>query len=261
MAPQPLLLDGARILAWVSQLWWPVLRVSGFMLAAPVLSAAAVPRRIRIALTVGVAFLLAPRVAIPPELSIFTGVGALTAVKELLLGVAIGMVVELAFEAIALAGQTVSMTMGLGFATLLDPQRGGSSTVVGQMFTLFAFLSYLSVGGHLRLLAALGNSFQTLPIGNTRVGPGLLEAVALWGGQVFEAGLQIALPAVIALLIVNLALGVVTRAAPQLNIFGVGFPLTLLSGFLILIFGIDGIMDGTGAIVSASLDAIAALVP
>jgi flagellar biosynthetic protein FliR len=259
MAMQPLLIDAAAISAWVSRLWWPVLRISGFMAAAPLVSQGVVPARIRIALTLGLAFLLAPLAQAPADLSIFSAVGALTAAKELLVGVSIGMVVQLAFEAVALAGQTISMTMGLGFATLLDPQRGGSSTVVGQMFTLFALLSYLAVGGHLMLLAALANSFDTLPIGTAAVGRGFLDAVAVWGGRVFESGLLIALPAVIALVIVNMALGVVTRAAPQLNLFGVGFPITLLAGFTILLLGLDGLMVGISNLIHGSLAAVAEL--
>ncbi len=158
----------------------------------------------------------------------------LAAVLEVLIGVAIGMVVQLAFEALVFAGQTISMTMGLGFATLVDPQRGAQTPVLGQMFMIFGTLTYLAINGHLMLLGALADSFHTLPIGAEHVDKNFLLSVALWGARVFDTGLLIALPAVIALVIVNLALGVVTRAAPQLNLFGIGFTITLLCGFFVL---------------------------
>ncbi len=256
MAPQPLLLDTATIASWVSRMWWPVLRIGGFVASAPLLSQGVIPPLVKVALTIGLAFLLAPLAQAPADLSIFSGAGVLIAVKEMLIGVSIGMVVQVAFEAMGLAGQTISQTMGLGFATLVDPQHGTSTTVVGQLFTLFALLSYLTVGGHLMLLGALASSFEALPIGSTAIGSGFLDAVAVWGGHVFETGMVIALPAVIALLIVNMALGVVTRAAPQLNLFGIGFPITLLAGFVILMIGFDAIMVGVSNVIHGALAAV-----
>jgi flagellar biosynthetic protein FliR len=199
-------------------------------------------------------------VQIPQTLSIFSGAGLLAAVQELLIGVAIGMVVQLTFEALIFAGQTISLTMGLGFATLVDPQRGANTTVLGQMFMIFGVLTYLSINGHLVLLGALAESFQSLPIGGAHIDKNFLMSVALWGAHVFESGLLIALPAVIGLVIVNLALGVVTRAAPQLNLFGIGFTITLLCGFLVLTLGLDGIMYGISSLINSALAAVGELV-
>src|ERR1700730_18394246 len=141
-----------------------MLRVSGFVLAAPIASETVIPRLVKVILTVSLAFLMAPLVQVPAELSILSGAGLFAAVQELLIGVAIGMVVQLAFEALTFAGQSVSLTMGLGFATLVDPQHGANTTVLGQMFMIFGVLTYLAVDGHLMLLGALAQSFQTLPI-------------------------------------------------------------------------------------------------
>jgi flagellar biosynthetic protein FliR len=183
----------------------------------------------------------------------------LAAVLELLIGVSIGMVVQLAFEALVFAGQSISLTMGLGFATLVDPQRGAQVPVLGQMFMIFGTLTYLSINGHLMLLGALAESFHSLPIG-AHLGRDFLMSVVLWGARVFDTGLLIALPAVIALVIVNLALGVVTRAAPQLNLFGIGFTITLLSGFFVLLSGLDGIMSGISALINSALMAVSDLI-
>ena len=257
---QPVTLNAADVSLWVSRLWWPILRVGGFVLAAPTLSDTVIPGRIKIVMSLALAFLMAPLVQIPPALSIFSAAGLLAAVQELLIGVAIGMVVQLTFEALMFAGQSISLTMGLGFATLVDPQRGANTTVIGQMFMIFGILTYLAINGHLVLLGALAQSFQTLPIGAAHIDKGFLLSVAQWGARVFESGLLIALPAVIALVIINLALGVVTRAAPQLNLFGIGFTITLLCGFFVLIVGLDGVMAGISSLINSALGAAADLV-
>jgi flagellar biosynthetic protein FliR len=257
---QPVTLHASDVSLWVSRLWWPTLRVAGFVLAAPVASENTIPKLVKIIFSVLVALVLSPLVPLPANLSIFSATGLLAAVQELLIGVSIGMVVQLTFEALTFAGQTVSLTMGLGFATLVDPQRGAQTTVIGQMFMIIGVLSYLAVNGHLVLLSALAESFQTQPIGSAPVDRGFLLSVVTWGARVFESGLLIALPAVIALVIVNMALGVVTRAAPQLNLFGIGFTITLLCGFFILILGIDGLAAGITSLINSALTAVGELI-
>src|SRR5450631_4648785 len=257
---QPLTLNAADVSTWVGRMWWPTLRVGGFVLAAPIASEGVVPRLVKIVLTLALAFLLGPLIAVPAGLSIFSGAGLLTAALELLIGVAIGMVVQVTFEALVFAGQSISLTMGLGFATLVDPQRGAQVPVLGQMFMIFGTLTYLAINGHLMLLGALAESFHSLPIGAAHVDKNFLISVVLWGARVFDTGLLIALPAVIALVIVNLALGVITRAAPQLNLFGIGFTITLLSGFFVLLSGLDGIMSGIAALIHSALMAVSELI-
>ena len=257
---QPLTLNAADVSMWVSRMWWPMLRVGGFVLAAPIASETVIPRLVKIILSLALAFLMAPLVQIPAGLSIFSGAGLFAAVQEVLIGVAIGMVVQLAFEALIFAGQTISLTMGLGFATLVDPQRGANTTVLGQMFMIFGMLTYLALNGHLVLLGAFSESFRSLPIGAGHIDRNFLLSVAVWGARVFESGLLIALPAMIALVIVNLALGVVTRTAPQLNLFGIGFTITLLCGFFVLIVGLEGIMASIGNLLNSALTAVGELV-
>jgi flagellar biosynthetic protein FliR len=257
---QPLVINAADVSGLVGRLWWPSLRVGGFVLAAPIASEVAIPARIKIVFTLALAFLLAPLAAAPASLSIFSAAGMLTAVQELLIGVAIGMVMQLAFDGLTFAGQTISMTMGLGFSTLIDPQRGASVPVLGQIISIMGTLSYLAINGHLVLLGALANSFQTMPIGAANIDRDFLLAVATWGARIFETGLLVALPAMIALVIVNMALGVVARAAPQLNLFGIGFTVTLLCGFFVLMVGLDGIMTGISSLIDTTLQAVVELV-
>jgi flagellar biosynthetic protein FliR len=257
---QPVLIDAADVSGWIARLWWPVLRIGGFILTAPIGSEITVPPPVKIALTLGLAFILTPLAPVPAGLSIFSGAGALAATQELLIGIAIGMVVQLAFEALSFAGQSVSTAMGLGFATLVDPQHGANAPVLGQLFVIFGTLTYLAVNGHLILLGALANSFRTLPIGGANIDQNFLLTVATWGTRLFETGLLVALPAVVALVIVNLALGVVTRAAPQLNLFGVGFTITLLAGFFVLTIGLDGVMVGISSLIDGALQTVQELV-
>ena len=132
--------------------------------------------------------------------------------------------------------------------------------MLGQLFVIFGTLTYLAVNGHLMLLGALAESFQNMPIAAAHIDRDFLLTVVLWGARVFDAGLLIALPAVISLIIVNLALGVVTRAAPQLNLFGVGFTITLISGFFVLIVGLDGIMASIANLINSALQAASELV-
>jgi flagellar biosynthetic protein FliR len=257
---QPINIDASELTQWALRLWWPALRIGGFVLSAPLLSGPTVPARVKLVLTLSLVILIAPLAVQPPNLSIFSGDGAFAAIQEILIGIAIGLVVQLAFESLTLAGQTISMTMGLGFATLIDPQHGAQTTVLGQLFMIFATLVYLAVDGHLVLIGALADSFRSLPIGATHIGPQFFGAVVSWGAQVFETGLLIALPAVVALIIVNAALGVVSRAAPQLNLFGVGFPITIMAGFVVLVVGFDGVLAGMSTVVHSAVAAAADLV-
>ena len=237
----PFTIDATRLPMLLAQLWWPALRIGGFVASAPIVSAMTVPPRVKIVLTLAIAFLLAPTVAVHSTLTVFSARGVLVAVQDLVIGLAIGTVAQIAFEAISFAGQTIATTMGLGFATLIDPERGATSPALGQLFVVFAMLTYLALDGHLVLFAELAQSFRTLPIGANPFGRGDVLAVATWGGRIFQSGILIALPAVVALIIVNLALGVLTRAAPQMNLFGVGFPITIVAGYLVLVIGVGGL--------------------
>jgi flagellar biosynthetic protein FliR len=155
-------------------------------------------------------------------------------VQELIIGAAMGISIRIVFAAIEFAGEVSSMTMGLGFATFFDPNSAGRSSAVGQLLALVATMAFLAVNAHLVLLSALAESFVTLPISAVPISLNAPLEMVKWGGRIFSAGMQLSLPIVAALLITNVALGILTRAAPQLNLFGIGFPITLGVGFLTL---------------------------
>lgn len=233
-----LTLEFTRLLAGLQGYGWAFLRVTGFLLLAPIFGANAVPRRVKLVLALALTLMLAP--LSPPSAPIdpLSGVALLSAVQQLLIGLSIGFVVQVVFDALVLAGQIVATTMGLGFATLIDPNHGAGTTVVSQFYMVLGTLIFLALDGHIALLGVLADSVRVLPPGPGALGTDALLAIVRFSGRIFEAGIMIALPAVVGLVLINLALGVVSRAAPQLNLFAVGFPISMLLGFVMLMLSL-----------------------
>ena len=189
---------------------------------------------VKLLLGVMISLVIAPNVPMPPALDPTSMTGVLILAQQLIIGASMGFAVRLVFAAAEMAGELTSNTMGLGFAVFFDPQTQGRTSAISQLFSLLATLVFLSINGHLILLAVLADSFNTLPITATPVTAEGFRFLARVGGNIFSMGLQLSLPMLVALLITNMALGVLTRAAPQLNIFGIGFPITIVAGFLLI---------------------------
>jgi flagellar biosynthesis protein FliR len=249
-----LTIDFARLLAGLEGYGWAFLRVTGFMLLAPTFGAALVPRRVKLVLALALTLLLAPLMPAMAPVAPLSGAALLTAAQQLLVGVVIAFVVQIVFDALVLAGQVVATTMGLGFSMLIDPNRGASTVVVGQFYLILGTLVFLSLDGHIALLSVLADSVRVVPPGTAALGPDAFAAVAQWGGRIFEAGTMIALPAVVGLLLVNLALGIVSRAAPQLNLFAVGFPISMLLGFAMLMLSLPTLQGNLERLFAEALD-------
>lgn len=224
----------AQWYAWISALLWPFLRVLGLILAEPILGNPNVPIRVKVGLALLISILLAPVLPAMPRVDPASAAGLLIAAQQLLIGLAMGFTLRIALTAVETAGQLAGLQMGLGFAVFFDPQSSAQTAVVGQFLGLFAILIFLAIDGHLMVLTALVQSFSTLPIGMQPLQGGGFRLLIEWGGEIFRTGLIIALPIIAALLIANVAVGIMTRAAPQLNIFAVGFPVTLAVGFFAL---------------------------
>lgn len=227
-------LSSADINTWIASLLWPLARILGLITAAPVLGNRSVPTTVKVSVGVLLALVIAPNVPKLPAADPMSYAGLLILVQEMLIGVAMGFTMRIVFSAIEMAGEISSLTMGLGFASFFDPNTQGRSSAISQFLALVATMAFISVNAHLVLLSALAESFQTLPISGIPINGGGFKRVADWGARIFSAGLQLSLPIVAALLIVNVALGVLTRAAPQLNLFGIGFPITLGIGFIVV---------------------------
>lgn len=254
-----LTLNGADIVGFVQSVLWPFLRCIGLFLVAPVFGAAVVPARVKVILALMLGFLLAPLAAPAAPVEPLGGHMMLLAGSQVLIGVAMGFAVQIVFEALSLAGQTVASTMGLGYATLLDPQHGTSVPVVSQFLLVLGVLLFLSIDGHLAVIELLAESFRYMPVGELGFPANAAQTLALWGGKIFEAGLMIGLPAIVALIIVNLALGIVSRAAPSLNLFSIGFPVGIGIGFLVIILSLQNLELSFSSVLEASFEAARAL--
>ncbi|MDB6062947.1 MAG: flagellar biosynthetic protein FliR [Verrucomicrobiaceae bacterium] len=226
-------LDIATLQNWLHLLLWPLMRISAFCMVAPIFSAAFVPPRVRLIFSILLTLIIAPTLQNLPHPDMLSLESVLMVAQQLLIGIGLALFLQMLMQAFVVSGQFIATQMGLGFSSLNDPMNGVSVTTVSQLYLMMATLLFLSLNGHLVMIDVLIESFRTLPVG-MEIGDNRLQTLFGWGSWMFAAALMMALPAVTALLIINCSLGVVTRAAPQLNIFAIGFPLMLLLGFLIL---------------------------
>ena len=233
-----------QIEAWMAAWLWPFLRIGACLMVAPVFGARFVPPRFRIVLAAAITLLVAPLLPPMPDVSPFSGAGIVITAQQLIIGIAIGFVLQIVFDALAMGGQLLANTMGLSFAFNVDPLRGTGTPVLGQFYTLIATLTFLALNGHIAIIQAMVDGFSTMPIGTKGLGADGMWQIGLYGSQLFRGALMVALPGLTALLIVNLAFGVVSRAAPSLNLFAIGFPVTLIGGLLIVLAGLPAVQSG-----------------
>jgi flagellar biosynthesis protein FliR len=236
-------LTGGELERWMAQLFWPFTRIGACLMVAPAFSAVEVPMRVRIVLAGAIALLVAPLIVIPAGIAPFSAAGLVITVQQVLIGAALGFALQLVFDAVSMGGQLLANSMGLSFAFNVDPVRGTGTPVVGQLYAILVTLTFLALNGHLRVLEVLVDGFRTLPLSSTGLGSADLWVVAAWGSQIFAGALAIALPGVTALLIVNMAFGTISRAAPTLNLFAVGLPISLLCGLLIIMLGLPALQS------------------
>lgn len=228
----------AELDAWINAFLFPLARILGLIASAPLFSNRAAPQRVRLAAALVVTFALVPVLPPMPATPAGSWLGLAILVEQSLIGLLMGFTLRLAFAAIDIAGELVGFQMSLSFATFYDPQAGGQTPVLAEFLGLLALLLFLALDGHLLTLQALAESFRLLPVRPTPFALAGIGELLAWSSVLFSAGLLLALPMITALLIANLAMGVLARVAPQLNIFAVGFPVTLFAGFGVLLFAI-----------------------
>ncbi len=217
---------------------FPLVRILAWLSADPLLGNRSVPVTVRAALGVMLTIAVAPALPPMPQVALASGEGMLILAQQILIGVSLGFVLRIVFAVVEFAGQFMGMQMGLSFATLFDPVNGAQTPVVAQFLVITTVLLLLSMNGHHLVLEALVRGFTELPVAATPLSGYDFGAILRWAGAIFMVGMQIALPVTAALLSANLAIGMMTRAAPQLNIFAIGFPITLSVGFLVLYFNL-----------------------
>ena len=218
--------------SWIAAYAFPLVRILGFAASTPIWGASILPRRVRLLLGLAITIAVAPTLPTMPTVAPGSLAGLWIMTIQLLLGLAMGFAAKVVFSAIDLAGEFIGAQMGLGFATFYDPNNASQSPVITEFINLLALLLFLSLNGHLLFIAALAESFQLIPVSAQLFSHSSWLNLVNLAGQIFSLELLLSLPVLVALLITNFALAILTRAAPQLNIFSLGFPLTLLGGFI-----------------------------
>lgn len=229
-------LSSITVTSWVMALLWPFIRILAFVAVAPIFGENSFSRLGKVGVAFALALVIAPTMGPMPAVDPVSFAGVWLVAQQVLIGAALGMVMRVVFAAVQAAGDYVGLQMGLGFASFFSAALGTNAMVLAQLLNTFALLLFLAFDGHLVLVHILADTFIALPVGAGTLGAEGWRQAAYWGAYVFTAGLGLALPLVAALLTINLAMGVLNRASPQLSIFSVGFPLTLLAGLTVLFF-------------------------
>ncbi len=234
-------LSDAQIGGWVGSFLLPLFRIAALLMTMPIIGTQLVPVRVRLYLSLAFCVVLMPTLPPMPEVDAINLRSFMLIAQEVLIGALLGFSLQLFFHAFVIAGQIVTTQMGLGFASTLDPTNGVSVAVIGQFYLMLVTLLFLAMNGHLVVFEVLAESFVTLPVGTGLMVEHYWELAGRLS-WVLGASLLLVLPAITALLVVNIAFGVMTRAAPQLNIFSIGFPLTLVLGLVIVWIGMADIL-------------------
>ncbi len=232
----------AQLLAWIATVAYPFCRIAALVATAPILGDASVPRHVKVGLAFFVTLIVAPGVAAVPDVALLSGDGFVLIGRQILIGAAMGFAMRLAFAAIEYAGDLIGFQMGLGYATLLDPETNDQTPLIGSLLRYFASLGFLVANGPLMMIAGVSESFRGLPLAGTGGLFGDWHGLVLQGATIFGLALHMALPVIAALLVTNVALGVMTRAAPQLNLFSIGFPITITVGLVVLVISMPVVL-------------------
>ncbi len=227
-------ISSAQLDAWLGLFVFPLTRILGLLAMTPVFNNAALPVRVRLVMGLGITMALAPALPPPPAIEAGSWLGLAVIAEQMLIGVMMGFALRIALAALDVTGELIGLQMGLSFATFFDPTSSSVTPVMTQFLGFLTALMFLAMNGHLLALTLLAESFTLLPVSTTP-----FHAVALWSivtsaAMMFSLGVMLALPLITALLVTNIALGVLSRVAPALNLFAVGFPVTLALGFVVL---------------------------
>jgi len=230
---QPVI-SSEEITAWVGSAVWVLIRITALVSTAPVIGARTVPAKIKLGLSILITVILLPVVPKAPLVDPLSGSALLITANQIIIGVAMGLALQLVFSMFVMGGQLIAYQMGLGFSQMVDPQSGTQVPVVGQFYIVLLTLLFFSLDGHLAMIKALTDSFVSLPVGGNGLSKDAMWELVVWGGRMYAGAVQIALPAIASILLINFTFGVISRSAPQFNIFSIGFPLTMIMGFFII---------------------------
>jgi len=215
------------------------LRIGAFLIASPFFGGSATPIQVRIIMAVLLGFFVTSNVSIPDWESFDAMTGFTIVLVELLIGIGAGLILTIWFSAALLAGEKIAASAGLGFAAQMDPDSGGQTPVVSKVFSLFLTVLFLSWDGHLLVLQAILGTYQVIPVGSTPNLNFLVLGGLSAAGSMFASAAIIMLPITGLLVAINLAVGVISRSSPQMNLFAVGFPISMIVVFVLLYIWVD----------------------
>jgi flagellar biosynthetic protein FliR len=219
---------------WVRMAVWPFCRIAALVMTLSVFGTRTMPARIRLLLALAITVCVVPVLPAMPSVPIFSLQSYFIIAQEMMIGIVIGFATRLLMDIFVVAGQLISLQTGLGFASLVDPVNGASVPLIGQLLLMSAMLLFFLMDGHLVAIETVVRSFDTLPVALDSIGKIDFLRMANWGQWLFASALMVAIASVLALLMLNVAFGVLTRAAPQMNLFTIGFPATMLIGLLLM---------------------------
>jgi len=234
--------DYATLESMLRSFLWPLFRISGMCMSMVIVGSALVSPQKRLIIAFVITMVVAPVLPEMPNVELIGYQAFIISIHQVLIGVAVGFVSRLIFETFIVGGQVIANSSGLGFAQINDPSSGVTVPAVGQFFLMTATLVFLAVDGHLMMFEIIIRSFETLPVSTSGLPMASIAELILFTSWVFAAGVMMALAAIISLLMVNLAFGILTKVAPTLNIFAVGFPIILTFGLLIIWFTLSGFL-------------------
>ncbi len=235
-------LTEAQIMQFIGSYFFPLVRITAFLLAAPIFGTQVLTARVRVVLGFMITIIIAPLLPAGPQYEALSLSVLLLVAQQILIGVALAFIFQVVFQIFVMTGQYIAMSMGLGFAAMNDPASGLSVTIISQFYLLTTTLLFISINGHLVLLQILVDSFTVMPIGVSSFSTEDFAKIIGLGSWMFASGLTIALPILTSLLLVNIAFGVMSRSAPQINVFVVGFPMTLIFGLFVMWLGFDAFL-------------------
>ncbi len=236
-----LTITSSMLSEWIGLYLWPFVRIGACLMVAPVFGARTVPARARLVIAASLTVLLGPMIQSPVNVELLSGEAFVILIQQMIIGISLGFAVQIIFDAVVMGGQLLANSMGLSFAMNVDPLHGVSTPVLGQFYMIMVTLTFLALDGHLLLIESLLQSFTLLPIGVAGLGSEGLWMLVNFGSTLFSGALMIALPGLAAMLIVNFGFGVMSRAAPTLNLFAVGFPAALALGLIIVLLGFPAV--------------------
>lgn len=224
----------AQLQGWLVAFLWPFARITAFMAVSPLWGHSSVPNRVKVGLAALITITIAPILPPMPDIAVMSWAGFGIMIEQIIIGLAIGLVMHIVFAVVQASGEFIGLQMGLGFASFFDAASGTNIMILSRILYMVTLLMFLAVNGHLMVLETLVMSFQTLPIGLETLNANAFELLARYGGTIFSSGMLLALPLVGSLLIINLALGILNRSAPQLTVFNIGFPTSLTVGLTLM---------------------------